>query len=90
LEVPGLTAVARPAAVIVAVEAFDDVHDTLLVTLRVLASVYVPVAVNCRVSPLESVVPPGVTEIDCSAMTLKVKFCTAFGPTPLVAVKVIG
>lgn len=44
---PVATLVARPDPEIVATEAFDEVHVTEFVTFWVLASVNVPVAMNC-------------------------------------------
>jgi hypothetical protein len=67
---------------------FDEVQTALVVMSRMLASEYVPVAVNCRVRPLVSDGLPGVTTMDCKAMTFRLKFCTAFKPSPLFAVKV--
>jgi hypothetical protein len=48
---PGFTAVASPAPVIVATLVFDEVHVTELVMFWVLPLEYVPVAVNCCVAP---------------------------------------
>ena len=42
-----LSAVARPAGLILAVGSIDDVHVTDEVRFLVLESVYVPMAVNC-------------------------------------------
>jgi hypothetical protein len=47
VEVPGLSADAKPVALIVAVEVLEDAHVALLVRFCVEPSLYVPVAVNC-------------------------------------------
>jgi hypothetical protein len=66
LEVPRLTAVARPAAVIVATAGVAELHVTLPVKFCVLLSLNVPVAVNCWVEPLVTVGLAGVTAMDTS------------------------
>src|SRR6266508_3077352 len=65
-------AVARPVALMVATVGFEDAQVTWLVRFRVLPSVYVPVAVNCCVSPVKLLGFAGVTAIDTSWMTLSV------------------
>jgi len=49
--VPVPTAVAKPPLLIVATPVFDELHVTVEVMFVVLASLYVPVAVNCCVAP---------------------------------------
>jgi len=61
---PAETAVAKPAALMVAMPVFDEVHVTWLVRSCVLLSEYVPVAVNCCVAPTDRVGFAGVTAID--------------------------
>jgi hypothetical protein len=70
--VPTATAVAEPLDVMVATLAVTDAHVTWLVRLAVLASLYVPVAVNCCVKPFAMDGLAGVTEIDCSAACVTV------------------
>jgi hypothetical protein len=67
-----LAAVARPVALMVATVMLEDAHVTLLVRSRVLASAYVPVAVNCCVAPVNTLGPAGVTAIDVSETTVSV------------------
>lgn len=61
---PAVTPVARPLAVMVAVDADDVLHVTA--TVPVEPSLYVPVAVNCWLAPVLTLAVAGVTEIDCS------------------------
>jgi len=63
---PVSSAEARPALLIVAAVAFDDAHVTFAVTVRVEASLYVPVAVNCCIPPAASDGFSGVIAIDTS------------------------
>jgi hypothetical protein len=65
--VPAATAVARPPAAIVAVVVLDDAQVAVAVRFCVEPSVYVPVAANCCVSPLETLGLAGVTAIETSA-----------------------
>ena len=51
LVLPALTAVASPALVMVATPVLEEAQVTELVRFWVLASEYVPVAVNCCVAP---------------------------------------
>jgi hypothetical protein len=67
VEVPTATAVARPVALMVAIEGADDDHATVAVIFAVDPSVYVPVAVYCRVNPFATDPLAGVTAIDTSA-----------------------
>ena len=64
--VPTPTPVARPVALIVAAEMFDDAHVTELVRFCIVPSLNVPVAVNCCVRPLAIEGFDGVTAIDVS------------------------
>src|SRR5215467_1839182 len=66
-DVPCATPVARPPALSVATAALEVDQVTDPVTFCVLASVYVPVAVNWRVAPLAMVGLAGVSAIDTSA-----------------------
>ncbi len=65
--VPAASAVARPPAATVAVAVLLDAHVTVVVRFCVEPSVYVPVAVNCSVSPLATLGLAGVTAIETSA-----------------------
>jgi hypothetical protein len=64
--VPPATAVASPAALMVATALLDEAQVTWLVRFWTLASEYVPVAVNCTVPPGVTVGFAGVTAIDVS------------------------
>jgi hypothetical protein len=64
LVLPVPTVLARPALLIVATVAFDELHVTELLRSCVLPSLYVPVAVNCCVRPLATDPLAGVTESD--------------------------
>jgi hypothetical protein len=68
--VPTDIAVASPAVVIIAFVVAPHVTDA--VRFCVLLSLYVPVAVNCCVSPLAIDGLAGVTAIDCSAAAVTV------------------
>ena len=61
---PEATAVARPAALMVATLVFALTQVTLLVILAVVPLLYVPVAVYCCVAFAASVTAAGVTEMD--------------------------
>ena len=69
---PTFKADARPVVLIVAVAMLEDAHVTLLVRFCVLLSLYVPVAVNCWVSPAAMVGLAGVTAMDSSVAVLTV------------------
>jgi hypothetical protein len=69
---PRPTAVASPAVLIVATAAAEELHVAVLVRFCVLASVYVPVAVNCWVLPLAIDPFAGVTAIDTSVAAVTV------------------
>ncbi|HZW93196.1 MAG TPA: hypothetical protein VFF64_09615, partial [Candidatus Eremiobacteraceae bacterium] len=61
---PGATAVASPALLIVATAAFDEVQVAVLVRFCVVPLLYVPVAVNCCVYPAATEGVAGVTAIE--------------------------
>ena len=61
---PDETAVARPPALTTAITVFEEAHVTWLIKFWVLASEYVPVAVNCCVAPAKKVGDTGVTVIE--------------------------
>ena len=63
---PTAAAVAKPALLMVATEVFDELHVTVLVRFCVLLSLYVPVAVYCRVAPFWMEAFAGVTAIDAN------------------------
>jgi hypothetical protein len=65
--VPTAMVVASPPAAIVAAAVFEDTHVAEDVRSRVDRSVYVPVAVNCCVSPAATLGFGGVTAIETSA-----------------------
>jgi hypothetical protein len=69
---PVPAALARPAALIVATVAAEELHVAVLVRFCVLASVYVPVAVNCCVLPLAIDGFAGVTAIDTNVAAVTV------------------
>ena len=75
LLVPTPTPVATPPPVplvIVAVVVVPEVHATLVVMFAVVASLYVPVAVNCCVAPLAIDGLAGVTAIEASVAAVTV------------------
>jgi hypothetical protein len=78
---PVPTAEARPAAEMVAVPVFVELHVTEAVRFWVLPSLKVPVAVNCSVSPLAIEGLVGVTLTDASVAALMVS--VIFPVTPL-------
>jgi hypothetical protein len=63
---PAVTAVTRPALLIVAAVGFEEDQVTEEVRSLVLPSVYVPVAVICWVLPAGIDTFAGVTEMDCN------------------------
>src|SRR5580693_9535529 len=65
--VPTPAPVAKPPAVIVAIEVVPDAHVTDVVRFCVLLSLNVPVAVNCCVKPFAIDGFTGVTAIDTRA-----------------------
>jgi hypothetical protein len=62
---PAVTAVARPA-LMVATVVLVEVQETVLVRFCVVPSLYVPVAVNCRVVPFAIEALAGVTAMETS------------------------
>jgi hypothetical protein len=86
VDVPALTAVARPAVLIVATPVVPDVHVALLSTCVEL-SLNVPVAVNGCVAPLRIDGVAGVTAIDTSVAVDEVTVsCVEPLMVPLLAV----
>jgi len=63
---PGFTPVANPNEVIVADVLSDDAHVAEFVRFCVLLSLYIPVAVNCRLLLTATIAGFGVTAIDTS------------------------
>src|SRR5271167_1856320 len=72
VEVPTPAPLARPAALIVAVEVVPELHVTVPVKFCVEPSLNVPVAVNCWVAPLVIDGFAGVTAIDCRVAAVTV------------------
>jgi hypothetical protein len=72
VEFPTPAPVARPAALIVAIEVVPELQVTLEVRFCVVPSLNVPVAVNCCVAPLVIDGFAGVTAIDCSVAAVTV------------------
>jgi hypothetical protein len=64
VEEPAATPVARPLLLTVAVDVLDEVQVTFVVIFWVEESEYVPVAVNCWVSPAGTLAVAGVTAIE--------------------------
>jgi hypothetical protein len=84
--VPVPTPVASPALVIVATVGVPEVHVTWLVRSSVLLSVYVPVALNCSVSPFAIDGLTGVTAIDTSVAAVTVSVSPGLVTPPSAAV----
>src|SRR5208337_1565110 len=72
---PVATAVANPPLVMVATDVVAEAQVTWLVRFCVVLSEYVPVAVNCWVSPLGTLALAGLKAIDTSAAGLTVRVC---------------
>ena len=72
VEVPIPAPVARPAALIVAIDVVPELHVTVLVRFCVVPSLNVPVAVNCCVPPFAIDGFAGVTAIDCNVAAVTV------------------
>jgi hypothetical protein len=89
LVIPAAAAVARPDKLIAAVAGVPELHVALVVTFCVLPSLYVPVAVNCRVAPVTSVGFAGVTAIDCSVAAVTVSVAELLLTDPDVALIVV-
>jgi hypothetical protein len=81
VEVPAFTAVARPAALIVATAVVPDAHVAVLVRSCVELSLNVPIAVNCCVLPSKMEGFAGVTAIDDSTGAVTVS-TAVFEVTP--------
>ena len=71
--VPAFKAVAKPAALIVAVTVVVETQVTEFVRFCVLLSLYIPVAVNCCEVPFAIEGLAGAIAIDTSVGTLTVK-----------------
>jgi hypothetical protein len=72
-DVPVLTAVTRPVALIVATPGVAEFHTAVEVRFCVVESLYVPVAVNWSVRPLAIEELGAVIAIDCSVAVVTVK-----------------
>src|SRR6202035_2575853 len=70
--VPGPTAVAKPAALIVATVTAEELHVAVLLSFCVVPSLKVPVAVNCCGPPFGTEGFAGVTAIDTSVADVTV------------------
>src|ERR1700676_3175103 len=70
--VPAPTAVAKPAALIVATVTAEELHVAVLVRFCVVPSLNVPVAVNCCVPPFVTEGFAGVTAMDTSVAAVTV------------------
>ena len=87
LLVPVPTPVANPAALIVATVVVAEFHITWLVMFAVVVSLYVPVAVNCCVLPLEIDGLTGVIAMDFNVAAVTVR--TSAGDVTPVRLAVI-
>ena len=70
--VPAPTAVAKPAALIVATVTTEELHVAVLLRFCVVPSLNVPVAVNCCVPPFATDGFAGVMAIDTSVAAVTV------------------
>jgi len=61
--VPGATAVAKPLPLMVATDVFEEPQATCVVISWLVPSEFVPVAVNCWVTPAGMFAVEGVTEM---------------------------
>jgi hypothetical protein len=87
---PAAAAVARPAAVMVAVAVLELVQAAVEVTFAVDPSLYVAVAVNCCVAPAAMLGAAGVTAMEESDFTAAITVNVAVPLMPLtVAVTVL-
>ena len=84
--VPVPTPVASPALVIVATVGVPEVHVAWLVKSSVLLSVYVPVALNCWLSPFAIDGLTGVTAIDTNVAAVTVSMSPGLVTPPKAAV----
>jgi hypothetical protein len=73
VEEPAATPVAKPAPETVATDAFEELQVTEFVMTSVLASEYVPVAVNCCVAEIAMLGFAGVTAMDVSVAAVTVR-----------------
>ena len=74
--VPAATAVARPLLLTVTTDVFEEVQVTCVVISRLMPSEYVPVAVNCWVTPTGILGLTGVTDTEdrVAEVTVRVLF----------------
>ena len=74
--VPAATAVARPLLLTVTTDVFEEVQVTCAVISRLMPSEYVPVAVNCWVTPTGILGLTGVTDTEdrVAEVTVRVLF----------------
>ena len=70
---PVATAVARPLLLTVATEVMDELQVTCVVMSRLVPSEYVPVAVNCLVTPAGTPALTGVTDMEVSTAGVTVR-----------------
>jgi hypothetical protein len=70
--VPRVALTAAPLAPIVATAGVEDIHDTEVVMILVLPSVYVPVAMNCWEVPRAMEADNGETAMDTSVALVTV------------------
>ena len=61
---PTVTVVARPVLLMVATDGFDEVQVTCTVISSVVPSEYVPMAMNCRLTPTGMLGAVGVTAME--------------------------
>ena len=65
---PAFNAVTRPLALTIAIDGSEEVHDRPELSVLVLPSLYLPVAVNCAVNPAATLGADELTEIDESVI----------------------
>ena len=87
--VPPIPAVARPTLFILTTEEFDEAHETCVVISWLVPSEYAPVAVNCRVSPEDTLELAGVTDMVERVTAVTARAVLPEIP-PEVAVMVLG
>jgi len=83
---PAETAVASPPELTVATAVCDEVQLTCVVKSLVVASEYVPVAVNCCVAPTAMLGLAGVTAMEASEAAVIFKVAAAVAPALSVIV----
>ena len=89
LEEPVATAVARPAAEMVATEVVAEAQVTRLVRFRVDLSVRVPMAVNCWLLPLATEGLAGVTAMETNAAAVTVSTVEPVTPPSLALIAAV-